>query len=226
MTPVRQPAREGSARWHRDSAGSAVVHGRPRLSNRSAQRGRSVEVEEVLEPERVSFATDEALDPDLRTDQRSVLAADAIVVAPVLRVGREDLPGHVVAVLLGVEHPPAVRGTAWGSRAPRRPSAVGSPLETWMPVISLSPSFWKPAVPSERRVDASPTRRGPRRGCAPAGSPVRVVGSHVEHVGGVERVALGVQRVARVLDERPRGRVDQNATLSKPVCAGRRGRTA
>ena len=28
------------------------------------------------------------------------------------------------------------------------PCTDGSPSDTWMPVISLSPSFWKPAVPS------------------------------------------------------------------------------
>ena len=96
------------------------------------------------------------------------------------------------------------------------PFGVGSPSETWMPVISLSPSFWPEAgvggVERRRRVAAlgEPAQR--------LGAGVRVVRVHVEDEARVERVALPVQRVAGVLDERDLVS-ERKAALSKPACA-------
>ena len=82
----------------------------------------------------------------------------------------------------------ARRPTAAGVLAPRIPAADGSPSETWIPVISLSPSFWpKPAL---LRVE----RRG---GVAALGEPAHRLGArvgvvlrHVEQEARVESVAL------------------------------------
>src|SRR6266567_5036597 len=68
-----------------------------------------------------------------------------------------------------------------------------------MPVISLSPSFLpKPALSASSVADGSRPSAS-HRSRVFAG--LTVLG-HVEDVGGVERVALRVQPVTRVLDER------------------------
>ena len=97
-----------------------------------------------------------------------------------LRPGHE-FPGRVVAVLLGEEHPPALRSSprvrnGRGSLAPRMPRVVGSPSETWMPVISLSPSLPNRRVGASRRSRWSPRRRVPRPGSGPAARRRAVVG--------------------------------------------------
>jgi hypothetical protein len=67
-----------------------------------------------------------------------------------------------------IRHPPLNR---CGTVTPSRPRAVGSPLEAWMPVISLSPSLLKPAyaLNAESRVaDGSRPSARNRIGVAPS----------------------------------------------------------
>ena len=61
---------------------------------------------------------------------------------PPLLLRSHDLVGDVVAVLLGIEDPPvALPFPGMRDLRPQDPVAVGSPSDTWIPVISLSPSF-------------------------------------------------------------------------------------
>ena len=68
-----------------------------------------------------------------------------------------------------------------------------------MPVISLSPSFWKPSVAEKRRVDG---RHVVAALCEEAdGILAGIVGGHVDDVAGIVSVALAMQLVAAVLDD-------------------------
>ena len=80
---------------------------------------------------------------------------------------------------------------------------LASPSETWIPAISLSPSFWKPVLPvkllePEPRVAEGLGLSQETHWLVVA---VRVVLGHVHQLPRVQRVALGVQRVAGVLDD-------------------------
>ena len=94
-----------------------------------------------------------------RTTSGSAVAAYAAV-ATLRRL--EDLEGVVVAVLLGPEHAPAVVERV-RARLPSSRPREGSPFETWIPVISLSPLLMKPYRRAlQARSRSWQMRRGPR----------------------------------------------------------------
>src|SRR5580765_6274817 len=106
--------------------------------------------------------------------------------------------GRVVAVLLGVEPAPVVLPQLRRLRAQDavRPRVAVRDDRAGDLVVALVAEARDAAIDRRGRVTAlrEPALRLVRR--------VRVVGVAVEQPAGVERVALRVQRVARVLDER------------------------
>ena len=113
---------------------------------------------------------------------------------------------------------PSRRG---GAASPRMPDGVGSPSETWKPVISLSPSFWNPGLAGDdHRAMVESGSRPMARMRAGAASGWR---NRREEMTQTEskRGPLGVQRVAGVL-HRDQLIGDPRRTCCRGRCAPRR----
>ena len=111
-----------------------------------------------------------------------------------------DLGGNIVAVLLRVEDAPAVpeRLRDFGTRQPVWAGITVGNVDTGDLVITFvieAGGAEQPGVDRCRWVAAlrHDTDRLVRR--------IGIILSHIEQVAGIERVALGVQRVARILHE-------------------------
>src|SRR5262249_43964664 len=140
-----------------------------------------------------------------------------VLVVPVSRPGfPENLPSDVLTVLLGEKDPPA-------SAEGRRDFGSKQPCDARVTVRLVPAGNFVVAVVLEARLPAElriERRRFVASLCEDANRLVRrvaIVGVEVEKIGGVQRIALSVQRVARIFNEHDAVLVPEAAVVQSGV---------